>query len=375
MRKVHFALSFHLLRPAFYSVSPMLSRAFDLLSVFVQIYAIGSPRKWYPLLYIFLLFLALFSISQVISLFLSAMSSNVILKDMIPLAYPYIAAVGLLLGVSTRNEKEAFKVLERLLFFGVVLAIFQEHSGEIGIWLSQVYNTPALTVVGRFGGFSYTHTEHAAFCALYVVILMKGDKGAAIKACLLLLALYSMAIPLSKAGFILMCIVLIPIFRWYQHALIGLFVFILTSFFWETLYLQFGYLIIGFGALIDMNLMDGSIGPRFEDWVLAISALQSSTAAFFFGLGPMRFYEVSYIEITSANILYRFGVVGWILYYAPLIKGYFLARELKASYLGYFLFGVFFVDHAANFSESVKLFPVLYFLYGILIVKKYRMVQ
>lgn len=375
MKKLHIALSFHLLRPAFYGVTPTLSRIFDLLSVFIQIYAIGSSIKRYPLLYTFLLLLALLSISQVISLFHSAISSRVIFKDMIPLAYPYIAAVGLLLGVSFSNEKEAFKLLERLLFIGVILAVFQEHAGEIGVFVSQVYNTPPLTVVGRFGGFSYTHTEHAAFCALYVVILMKGDKSSAIKACLLSLAVYSMSIPLSKAGLILMCIVLIPIFKWYQHVLIALFAFILTLFFWEALYLQFGYLITGFRALIELNLMDGSIGPRFEDWILAISAIQSSASAFFFGVGPMRFYEFSYIEITSANILYRFGVVGWILYYAPLIKGCFLARELKATYLGYFLIGVFIVDHAANFSESVKLFPILYFLYGLLIVKKYKMTQ
>ena len=365
MKRYSLYSAYQLMRPTFYAFSPTYGRVSDLSAVIVQLLLLRArfPKNAAAIVLVILSYLFV----QLFSLLLQSVNNVVIGADFISITYPLIAAVAFIFGAQVKNVQFALLFVQRLLVFGAILAIFQEHSGSIGIYLSQLYNTPALTVVGRFGGFSYTHTEHAAMCALGLALTIYCNSLHRIyRVFSVVIFTLSVLVPSSKAGVILYAIVIMLSTEMRYRILIVTVFSGVAIFFSNLLTERLPYLYYGFVALMHFDLADGSVGPRFEDWVIAFAGLTESVRDFLIGGGPRRFYDASYIEITSANILYRWGTVGFILYYYPLF--YSLIRcYKKAPEISYFLGGLFIVDFAANFTESVKLFPILYYLYGLLL--------
>lgn len=362
MIKSKLYLVFHLLRPTFYAISPTISRISDLLSLVMSYWFIGTGISQYIIK--FTLILVLFFCIQLASISFQIYVYGGIFSDLITLSYSIIAIGALLLGsISTKNQNIE-KTLFMLIMIGAILAIIQEHSGIMGEKLSSLYNTRALTVVGRFGGYSYTHTEHAAFCALAIALIRSIDfKSPIIVLFYINILVYSSLIPLSKAGIILVAFVLLMSVRLKYR--LGFVFLIMTALYLNLQYIQenFSYIYYGFDALLKLNSSDGSIGPRLNDWYVASESLTRSGWSFLIGSGPSRLLERSYIEITSANILYRWGSLGFIFYYSIFVFTALKCRIVNPGFSN-FLIGVMIVDSMANFTESVKLFPVIYFLCG-----------
>lgn len=360
---------FHLLRPTFYAFSPTFARTSDFISLLLI--SGGAVFRRNNSLILISISIILFLLIVIISLMGAAAEGVIEYRDFIPLAYPIFCFFALWFGASFIEPRDFYSFVAKICFVGVLLGIAQEHGSNFGILLSEIYNTSALTVVGRFGGFSYTHTEHAAFCALFLVLYKTLKPHFQIRALFfLILAVYSLMIPLSKAGLILLLVVLIPFLTLRMSVFLFAMFFVMISFLYDYFIREYSYIFSGFQALFAMNLENGSIGPRFNDWFVTFDSLKEHL---FFGGGPRRQLAESYIEITSANILYRFGVLGWIFYYLPIVYGIFLSYRKGCWFIMYFFLGIFIVDHAANFSESVKLFPVIYMLLGVLTIERGRL--
>lgn len=304
-----------------------------------------------------------------------ALNDIAIVADIIPLFYPLFAASALLCGLQFGRENNSINFLKALLFVGVALAIIMKHA-PFGDMLSAVFNTPALTVVERYGGFSYTHTEHAAFCVLFIAMMFDDSNKAGdrdynlIKWLLVLSAMYSLLIPLSKAGLILLAFPFMKDFWKFLIFIIPGSYFVLDNYS-HIIQEQLPYIYYGFIAATEANISDGSIGPRYFDWLTAFDSLRSGTMNLLIGNGPLRYYDESYIEVTAANILYRFGFLGFVFHYAPIIFAAYIQHRLGRLAISFTLLGIIIVDGLANFSESIKLFPFIYFLLGISLTELY----
>ena len=362
MTKSTLWLIISLLRPTFYGVAPIISRLSDAIAAVLSGTLLTARISKNNILVI--CFLMFFSLIQQLSLLNSLFNYEITLSDFVQLSYPYIALLAFILGAGVKDGSEVARHIVIILTAGAILAIIQEIAGSTGKLIAMLHNTPALYERGRYGGFSYTHTEHAAFCALLIIFVADRVKTLWSRLILMTTAVISAFVPLSKAGLILVLITLITVVNW--KILFLIFTVSLAIFinYYEIIYTYLKYVINGFIALAKMNISDGSVGPRYNDWVVTIQSLSDGAANMLVGGGPRRSLEDSYIEITAANILYRYGLLGFLSYYATLF--YAAIQSFTAGKIHWVIFftTLLFVDFMANFTESVKLFPFLYFLIG-----------
>ena len=137
---------------------------------------------------------------------------------------------------------------------------------------------------------------------------------------------------------------------------------------------EYPYIYSGFYALLtifsnDNAMADGSIGPRAMDWIITWQRMWSDPVVLLFGNSPMRaFPEISYIENTATNVLFRFGVVGFCLYYIIFIWVSF-KEDIDRPAVVAFIFALFVADCAGNFSESIKFMFLLAVTFGALLAR------
>lgn len=124
------------------------------------------------------------------------------------------------------------------------------------------------------------------------------------------------------------------------------------------------YIYFGFVALFSLikdtsNITDGSVGPRLEDWMITFRIAKDQTSAFLIGNSPMRYHpEVSYIENSMTNVLFRFGLLGLICYYWNFVRLIF-SFLTKSPELVSLSVSIIISDMTANISESVKFMMLL----------------
>ena len=131
--------------------------------------------------------------------------------------------------------------------------------------------------------------------------------------------------------------------------------------------IYFGFLAL-FALVQDTStITDGSIGPRFEDWMITLRFAGNQASAFLIGNSPVRYYpKVSYIKNTMTNVLFRFGILGLICYCWNFVKLIF-SFPTKSLELVSLSLAIIISDMTANMSKSVKFMMLLTIFISVLI--------
>lgn len=119
---------------------------------------------------------------------------------------------------------------------------------------------------------------------------------------------------------------------------------------------EFNYIYNGFIDLFYMRSGNLSIGNRLEDIDITKQKFTETPTSIIFGNGPLRAYpSISYIEITLINVLFRFGIIGLLLYYFPL----FFHFRKKEAVIKVLILCIMIGDITSNMSETLKAFPII----------------
>ncbi len=366
MKKIRIVILFNFFRPTFYTFSPAFARVSDFASYLLFVSSIRKiPKSILPMF----MPLVAYLVVQIISIIYAANTYSIIIKDLIPLAVPFIMFIGLALG-SKINLSSVSSLLISIAIVNVCLGFFMLLYPEQFKFLYTLFNVPNLFQHGRPGGIMYTHTEYGMMSLIGFILVMRNNNYFWPVFCFFL---FSLVVSMSKAiiisylisgGLYLIC------YRRSQFIIISILfasaIFVFSSLISQLLLEYVPYVWRGFLATFDAiqsgQSNDGSVGPRLNDYLVLISSWDDPFV-FFLGNSPLRYYEFSYIESTFPNVFFRFGVLGIISYYTPMLIATFI--WLKRNDPLWILFPALFVgDLFANVTESVKIMPILFLLIG-----------
>lgn len=299
------------------------------------------------------------SLSYIISIFLSSFSHDLVFQDFNEIIRPLIwfSAIALF---SNLEDSKIYRINITMAAITSSIVVFQLLYKEHFSFVYYLYSNQNLYTQTRPAGFFYTHTELPLFQLLGIYSIFKLHSKINLKNIFLILLLFLGAtIGQSKSGLLMLSIFLIGalIVRRREIKLAYKIVFLATFVGMIVLILnRFGYLYYGFLDLLKMRTGNASIGNRIEDIQLLKSSLIDSPIKIIFGNGPLRGYpEMSYIEITFINVLFRFGLVGLFLYYLPLLRKYIFSPSLDKI----LIFSILVGDLTSNMSETLKAFPLI----------------
>lgn len=363
------------LRPVFYFVSPLFSRVSDfaiLVLTFNKDFKVCKSVM--PLINIQILYFAI-----IIASFLNfiIVNGNLNPKDLFEFLRPIFWIMALLLGANaarlmTRDELLRIFFLIGLInsLFGIFMLLFPKAMYPVYF----IYNVPNLYFHGRPGGLAYTHTEFVAINALAILCMFMSNR---ISRWYLLILLPASFVSMSKGGILLLFVFFVVSYTVHRlksivaiFSCVGAMLIIYWTQFVNFATTQFPYLYWGFYqvyvVLSTGTTNDGSVGPRFQDWLIAIN-YKISDLAYFIGNSPMRnFPELSYIESTMPNIIFRFGYLGLVVFYGMYILIGFLVSRRDRTYVIPFIIALTVADMTANFSESIKFLFLAGILFGAL---------
>lgn len=372
------------LRPVFYGDSQAIARGSDMAVLVMAALCIlirfKVPKKIFSLLFFIALYFLVISTSL-----LGAQMSGVPHGplDFVEIFRPLIWSIFLILGaIWVQNDSDGSREKKLLIFLqlailssilGWLMLLFPEFMKPV----YRMYNVPNLFAHGRPGGIAYTHTEFVAINVLGIasLLLIKKRLKARDKIFILFLTVSSI-IPQSKGG--ILFVLLFFVFYWSltinRRSLVNFLFFLLLLPIFLPLIVQlarteYPYIFYGFSALFDLiaagQTTDGSIGPRFLDWVAAFESLNSSVRQLLIGSSPMRLFpEVSYIENTASNILFRWGLLGFLSYYGMFVALICLVEQKQKKVFTALLLALFIADCTGNFSESIKFMMGLAIFFG-----------
>lgn len=378
------------LRPVFYEDSKLIARGSDMAALIIAVLCIlvgyKIPKRILPLLflmssYFFVIFISLLwaQISGVQQGFL----------DFIELLRPLIWSIFLILGaIWFQNDSDGAREKKLRIFYQ--LALLSSILGWLMLWFPEfmkpiyrMYNVPNLFAHGRPGGIAYTHTEFVAINVLGIASLLLVKKRLmALDKIFILFLTVSSIIPQSKGG--ILFVFLFFVFYWgltisWRSLVIvpvfSLLLLILLPLIMQLIRTEYPYIFYGFSALSNLiatgQTTDGSIGPRFLDWVTAFESLNSSVRQLLVGSSSMRLFpEVSYNENTASNILFRWGLLGFVSYYGMFVAVICLVKKKQEKVFTALLLALFLADCTGNFSESIKFMMGLAILFGAAVNQK-----
>ena len=378
---LEFLILFVALRPTFYFISPYIARVSDftvLFLTFLLVARINLIHRAYVswlLPYIFYLFVIVISL-----VYFTLTNGNLIFLDLVELSRPFFIIFIMALGfmcVHHMEEKDIVRILNMFIFIaiinsilGLLMYLFKDNLK----FLYVIYNVPNLYFHGRPGGLAYTHTEYAAINLLGICsfLIRKRVFEQRFSYFIFLFIIFASFVPQSKAGVLLIFLFLITyslivvrkIFLFATMLLLIGGLYVLQDEIRNILMNAVPLIYFGFVALFSLikdtsNITDGSVGPRFEDWLITFRIARDQVSALLIGNSPMRYHpEVSYIENSMTNVLFRFGLLGLICYYWNFVR-LIISFPTKSPELVSLSFSIIISDMTANISESVKFMMLL----------------
>ena len=365
-------------RPVFYFVNPIISRLSDFIALLLL-----SPikNKISTRVFVPVACLLMYLIVILVSLINFAFSrGGFVISDFFEIARPIYWILGLLFGASATGSigfQSVCRIIVGISILNTIAGILMLLFPESLKFLYVVYNVPNLYFHGRPGGIAYTHTEFVALNVLGLLALYISNLK--LKKVITIILVIGSFVPMSKGGVLFVFVFLFSALCFHRLFFSVLF----AIFFASTVYLAFDYLMDlakeqvpylywGFHSLFELlktgYTTDGSIGPRFNDWVVAIN-YSFTDLAYLIGNSPMRGYEkdLSYIESTVPNVLFRFGFLGLFYYYGAMFVSSCLVAKRHRRLVFAFFFSLVVADCTANFSESIKFMTLISIFLGALL--------
>ncbi len=326
-----------------------------------------------------------------ISIFSNALLFDFSLKNLVEITRPIILCSCFLFGYFYVDEKRLsfnffLKTLVAIAFLNVTVGVLQlllPDPYKYCFYYPYVGNN--LYCHGRAGGISYNHIEYTTLSALgalsSIFLFHKTNLIRYLVAAFIILPLSLLS--LSKTSLLLVgsLTLVISVYFFKQHSSVKMKIAILlmACLLFSTasiIVLKSEYLYNGVVSLFDSRTIlltnfRGSIGERLKDIAIVFQNifLGDYHYAFFIGFSSLRANALSEIEISLINLLFRFGLIGFFLYYAFILRPFFswIRFRKKAhfsflSLLGALSFIIFLMDFTTNCSESIK-FSVLYAIF------------
>lgn len=376
---------FALLRPNFYMVSPLISRALEgtttvLLILLLVHLSTSRTNPWR----IRTTHLAFLTVSYcLIAITYSAASLNYALgiEDAAEWLRPLLLGAPFLLGYYYARDWAHFRSVLVLIggigFIHLFVALLQASGVDGGLtyWL---YTSPNLYEQGRPGGVGYSHTEYAALILLSALAyfwLYVTERRRSFLWYGLILFFFS-PLSASKAGVVLAAIfACLCLWKVVQSApfyikISAIAVIAIVSAIVLYLFVQIitdSYIYKGFESLLDYRkTKNESITNRLNDLQVLYHIWQQFDYRILIGSSPLRLYsDESYIEISTINFFFRFGVLGFALYYWFILQPLFFRRYVRSGWLlAAFSIALFAADWTANVSETIKFSIGYAFLLG-----------
>ncbi len=368
------------IRPNLYYFSSGISRVLELLTISVLIiYMLTLPAikvnkttrfiLSLPLIYAFVIILSL------------TVNSNFYLLsflDFAELFRPLIIGISFLFGVYLSCMQTTFSISKHIYRIGLInafVAVIQSLNISISSVLYMLYNVPNLYQQGRPGGVCYSHIEYPLFaitCGVIGVYYYSMNKQKNILLGVTFIFMTSL-LSASKAGVIFLAS--LAIFTFIQKIYRGspsvkfwsLIVFLFCTIFFVIAIQRVPYLYMGFVDLLNFQgTTNNSIVARIHDFNIVVDIIKEFDYRFWIGSSPLRSYSnLSYIEITHLNIIFRFGVIGYLIYYSMLMLPALICLGKKSkAMLAFVIFAVVITDFTGNASETIKFSMLLFILIG-----------
>jgi hypothetical protein len=345
------------IRPSLLYYSNSVSRSIELLTILIYviilIFNYTNQKKSITL------WLVIILLSYTLSISLSSFNNTIVTSDFNELLRPVIwfTVIGLFKGL---GEKSILKLNIKLCLFAGIIVFLQFFFRDYFSWVYKLYSNYNLYFQQRPAGFFYTHTEISLMSLLGIYSVVKLKKTLAKKDLVLIFFfLLSGSLGQSKSGILMIVSFLFFYFLSNKNSTSLTFkgFFIIASV--STLIFiasEFNYIYNGFIDLFYMRSGNLSIGNRLEDIDITKQKFTETPASIIFGNGPLRAYpSISYIEITLINVLFRFGIIGLLLYYFPL----FFHFRKKEAVIKALILSIMIGDITSNMSETLKAFPLI----------------
>lgn len=368
-----FIIYFSVMRPVFYFISPLLSRVSDFVALLLTSrskYKLSRsilPLVILQILYLFVMIASLLNFMLV--------NGDLNPKDFFELFRPFFWIFALIVGANAARIVSRESLYRIFVIIGIInssVAILMLFFPKLMYPLYYLYNVPNLYFHGRPGGLAYTHTEFVAINALAILCILLSQN---MSRWFLLILIPASFASMSKGGILLLFIFFVMYFIVVRlrnalvfASLLGAAFLLMWTHFVQLASTYFPYLYWGFYQVFVVlstgSTKDGSVGPRFQDWLYAIN-YKISNLSYLIGNSPMRnFPDVSYIESTMPNILFRYGYIGLLVFYGMYVVVGLLVSRRDRIVIVPFICALMVADMTANFSESVKFLFLTAVLFG-----------
>ncbi|MCD6528175.1 hypothetical protein J7K44_00820 [bacterium] len=387
---IKFAIIYAIVRPVFYIYYEYFGRISDLTALVLGIFVLLFILKKIPKISnIYIFWFIAFEISIALTFLVNSFPFELSFRDFVIMGMPVYLLVAVLLGISlVRGRIDRFNglinIVITLSILNSVIALVQYLSRDTAFsnLFYYLYSVPNLLEQGRPSGFTYIHYGYTAFSFLAPLFLISKTFVSKKKNYILPIIIFTALsfLSLSRGGIIFIAVTLFSFFIFYgllsfqklygfvislkSFIKIGVPLFILTL----VLIYFFSYLYYGFQALFHLDLAHKSIGHRVNDMLTVKEWIFKDGLHFLIGYSPLRKYsEVSYIEISFFNILFRFGIIGLFFYYSFFLFPFFKFIKIKnftfnkdRQFFVYcvavtsIIFGIILSDFTVNMSEAPK---------------------
>lgn len=398
---------FAILRPTFYMISPIISRLSDFLVIILGCGLLAFHRRLPKIKFVYAWFFLFLGI-MVLTLTYNSFFYQLSMQDFVILFLPFYFLTIFLTAynfIQLNPEKNTNKLINTVVILGLINSIlsFIQYNFKESIITKAIfymYNVPNLLESFRPGGLCYSVIEYsmisgiASFFLFSKWFLDKRNYGYLIIAFINLgLSFFSK----SKAGMVFIIISLVIMMLYHllsvgntvkkikTSVIVGLLIILPSFFVLQNVFASYRYLTLGFqGAMDIQNTKVKSITARVEDYDNVSKYISlDKPINFLIGYSPLRNYKrMSYIEVSAINILFRYGFLGFFIYYSFFIFPIIIARKkikqisinpdfkVLNIVLIAIVIAVIITDFISNATETIKAQFIIISLLGALFAAK-----
>lgn len=383
-------LLFIYIKPHFYYYSYSIARITDLLGIVLLFVLVCYYNKLVIINISILKYLITsfgFLSIVLISLSYALTQQLVVLQDFVDIIRPLTIILSIFVGVILyRNGFGKERFINFLIILGLIatLVAFLEKAG-MNIFY-QLYSDNNHMIGNRATGIYYDFAEFGALQNMGIVAAVVKLIQTKNKINLLYIFIFVVSILLSesKASILLSVIVFGLLFlsailnkNIYKPQYILFFIIgvILIAYFSYKYIENNPALYDGFEAIFTMSESNASVGNRLNNVEHVTNLFFKYDIRSFIGYSASREILGSYIEIAFFSILFRYGVIGVILYYLIFIM--FLLEKLPKPYhyFKYVVFATLVIDLMAAMTTRFSYPIAVFVLLGILLSERYFLLR
>lgn len=381
-------LLFIYIKPHFYFYSYSIARLTDLLGVAIlfsivcyysKLIKISSSVTKYVIVNFLFCLLILTALSYAVS------QQIVVFQDFVDIIRPLTIVISIFVGVILYQKgfgKEKF--LDFLIVLGLIAATvaFLEKAGMSIFY--QLYSDSNHMSGNRATGIYYDFAEFGALQSMAIIAALVKfvQTKRSINLVYIILFVISVLLSTSKASILLLGIIFGLLFLgslgnkkiYRPHYILSVVVGMFLMFYFSYKYIENNpALYSGFEAIFTLSEGNASVGNRMKHVDHVVSLMFQYDLRSFIGYSASREIEGSYIEIAFFSMLFRYGIIGTILYYLVFIMVLLEKFPKPYHYFKYVVFATLVIDVMAAMTNRFSYPIAVFILLGILLSERYNL--